>query len=253
MNEALAMAVTQAPRPIASVLPDVHPLVAEVVDRALAYNPQDRYADARMMQEAVQTAYSALDETATPLSAELPPLASGPGAAPTPASIDVPIEIEATPPPDAVAEPPLKAPNTLLASAPAVTAGARGQKAANRRSLFRLVAATAVVLVAAAGAALLFVIRTPAPEVLATSAGKSEDLPVPQVATAPLVNAGQPVATLALPDSLQTEQPAPKVAPPTPEPRAKAAKPARMKTQAPSSERPPPAPAKSSDPYAKRR
>jgi eukaryotic-like serine/threonine-protein kinase len=254
MNEALAMAVTQAPRPIASVLPGIHPLVAEVVDRALAYNPQQRYADARMMQEAVQTAYSALDEMATPLSAMLPAVTS---AAPTPASIDVPIEIEATPPPsDVPLDPPLVTPNTLLASAPAVTAGARAQKASSRRSRMRLLAASGALLVAVAGGALLFVVKTPATEDLPPFAEKSEATSAPPIAKTSLVNAGEPVATLALRDPQQDEQPAAKVAPPSaPEPRAKvtAAKPARMRTQAPSSERPPPAPAKSSDPYARRR
>ncbi len=57
-NELLLAAMTRfAPR-ISSVMPDLAPEVAAVIDRALSFSTQDRWPDARAMQAAVQEAYA---------------------------------------------------------------------------------------------------------------------------------------------------------------------------------------------------
>jgi eukaryotic-like serine/threonine-protein kinase len=248
LNEALAMAVTQKARPIASVLPGVHPLVAEVVDRALAYDPGERYADATKMNEAVQSAYSMLDGAAQPLGTVL---LTQTGATPTPGSIDVPIEIEADQPGSGAPEsPPLETPRTLFASASAVTTGAR---ASGRRSLVRVLLATGVLLVAATSGAVLIANKRADPEVLPPSAAGNPPKPAPPVATLPSVQGGEPITTLTLPDSLRAEEPAPKAR--RAESRAKVVtKPPRANARPQASS--PAAPAKSTDspdPFAKRR
>jgi serine/threonine-protein kinase len=53
--------VIEAPAPpLASVVPDIHPEIARVVDKALAFKPVDRWPSARAMQEAVRAAERAL-------------------------------------------------------------------------------------------------------------------------------------------------------------------------------------------------
>jgi serine/threonine-protein kinase len=61
VNEMLALAVTRPARKISSLRPDLHPALAEVVDKALAYKKQDRWADARSMQNAVRITYATLE------------------------------------------------------------------------------------------------------------------------------------------------------------------------------------------------
>jgi serine/threonine-protein kinase len=58
LNEALALAITQPPRKVASVFPEVPAAVAEVIDRSLAYEIKDRYEDAQSMQRALRAAHS---------------------------------------------------------------------------------------------------------------------------------------------------------------------------------------------------
>src|SRR5262249_41095977 len=53
-------AMTKKARPLAGVLAGVDREVAAVVDRALAFEKGDRWADATAMQEAVRVAYAAL-------------------------------------------------------------------------------------------------------------------------------------------------------------------------------------------------
>lgn len=65
-NEVLIAAATQPAPPLASVLPDVSPTVARLVDRALAFDREQRWQDAATMQEAVRSAYH--DRHGTPLS-----------------------------------------------------------------------------------------------------------------------------------------------------------------------------------------
>ena len=56
-NELLYMAMTKVARPLAEVLPGVTPAVAHIVDRALEFQRDSRWADAAQMQEAVRRAY----------------------------------------------------------------------------------------------------------------------------------------------------------------------------------------------------
>jgi serine/threonine-protein kinase len=58
VNEALLVAMTRPAPPMASIAPDVSPHVAAVADRALAFDKAHRWADARAMQEGVQSAYT---------------------------------------------------------------------------------------------------------------------------------------------------------------------------------------------------
>jgi serine/threonine protein kinase len=64
-NEVLLNAMTAAARPIASVMPDLSPAVAIVVDRALAFSREQRWRDARRMQDAIRRAYH--DRRGTPI------------------------------------------------------------------------------------------------------------------------------------------------------------------------------------------
>jgi serine/threonine protein kinase len=59
-NEELARALTCAAPPLAEANPKVPDFVAAVVDRALAFNPNDRWPSARAMQEAVRGARTRL-------------------------------------------------------------------------------------------------------------------------------------------------------------------------------------------------
>jgi serine/threonine protein kinase len=55
-TEILVAAATQRSRPMRSVVPQVPESVAAVIDRALAFDPAERWQDARSMQAAVQAA-----------------------------------------------------------------------------------------------------------------------------------------------------------------------------------------------------
>ncbi|MDB4992668.1 MAG: serine/threonine protein kinase [Myxococcaceae bacterium] len=57
VNEQLLAGMTKPAPPLASVLADVAAPVAQVVDRALAFDRMDRWPDARAMQDAVKEAY----------------------------------------------------------------------------------------------------------------------------------------------------------------------------------------------------
>jgi len=61
-NEVLLLAMTEPAKKIAEVMPTIHPKVAEVIDRALAYEPLDRWPDAESMRQAVKTALAAVEE-----------------------------------------------------------------------------------------------------------------------------------------------------------------------------------------------
>jgi serine/threonine-protein kinase len=56
-NEELLSAMTKPAPPLASVLPDVSPAVAQLVDRALAFEREKRWLNAQRMQEGVRRAY----------------------------------------------------------------------------------------------------------------------------------------------------------------------------------------------------
>jgi eukaryotic-like serine/threonine-protein kinase len=59
LNEQLLAAMTTVAPSIASLLPDLTPEVAHVVDRALSFNVADRWPDARAMQAGIREAYAA--------------------------------------------------------------------------------------------------------------------------------------------------------------------------------------------------
>jgi serine/threonine-protein kinase len=61
-NEVLLLAMTEPARKVADVAPSVHPKVAALMDRALAYEPMDRFPDAEAMRAAVKEALATLDE-----------------------------------------------------------------------------------------------------------------------------------------------------------------------------------------------
>jgi serine/threonine-protein kinase len=60
VNEELALAVTARAPSVATVVPDLHPAVVELVDKTLAYEKDVRWPDARAMQLAVRQAYAAM-------------------------------------------------------------------------------------------------------------------------------------------------------------------------------------------------
>ena len=66
-NEQLLAAMTTPARPITSLLPELPPEVARVVDRALAYKTAARWPDARAMQAAVLEAFRAMCRSPEPL------------------------------------------------------------------------------------------------------------------------------------------------------------------------------------------
>ena len=57
MQEMLIRAGSQPARSVLAVAPDLPPRVAEVIDRALAFLPADRWPDARAMQAVLEDAY----------------------------------------------------------------------------------------------------------------------------------------------------------------------------------------------------
>ena len=59
-NEQLVAAATRSASLIAVTKPDLPALVADVVDRALAFDPRERFPDAASMQRAIREAYAAL-------------------------------------------------------------------------------------------------------------------------------------------------------------------------------------------------
>ncbi|MGO8998661.1 MAG: serine/threonine-protein kinase [Polyangiaceae bacterium] len=73
-NESLLKAMTATAPPIASLLPDIDPKVAAIVDRALAFDQEKRYPDARAMQEDVRGAMALLGPGSTDLA---PPTSGG--------------------------------------------------------------------------------------------------------------------------------------------------------------------------------
>jgi len=65
-QEMIIMVATQGARPLASVMPDVHPAVCRVVDRALAYEREQRYPDAMAMLHDVRAALVEMETGAPP-------------------------------------------------------------------------------------------------------------------------------------------------------------------------------------------
>jgi len=64
VNEQLLAAMTQPAPPIGTLAPTVPIPVVEVVDKALAFDKEDRWADARSMQRTIREAYKTIAEDA---------------------------------------------------------------------------------------------------------------------------------------------------------------------------------------------
>jgi len=56
-QQILVLAATTAPRPILTVVPELPPAIAQVVDRGLAFQKRDRWSDAGSMRDALRLAY----------------------------------------------------------------------------------------------------------------------------------------------------------------------------------------------------
>jgi serine/threonine-protein kinase len=72
INEHLVRAATQPARAVRTLAPDVPAPIAEVVDRALAFEKADRWADAAAMQAAVRAAYARVTSKELPRSVAPP-------------------------------------------------------------------------------------------------------------------------------------------------------------------------------------
>jgi serine/threonine protein kinase len=81
-NEALVLAVTQRARSVSSVVPDAHPALVSVVDKALAYEREARFQSAAELRAALRSsdAQIAAGETPPSLSVPLPSTPSVPQA-----------------------------------------------------------------------------------------------------------------------------------------------------------------------------
>ncbi len=66
LNQLLLKAMTLPAPPIRSVFPGVPAAVAEPIDKALAFDPNDRFADARTMQAAVRRCISFMEKNGEP-------------------------------------------------------------------------------------------------------------------------------------------------------------------------------------------
>ncbi len=161
VNEELLLAMSEALPPAASLLPGIPPSVAQLIDRAVAFDKSRRWANARTMLDAVRAAEAMLAtrEMDTVLSAGglVPPLpvvvTPQPLAAPR-ASSSPPLRAS-SPPLRASSSPPALTPLSLATrpySSPpaAVSAATAGQPNPTRAILLVAVGALVVGLVAAA-------------------------------------------------------------------------------------------------------
>lgn len=73
VNKLLLAAMTKPAPPVRSIMPTVAPRLAEIVDRALAFDQKDRFQDARSMQLALRD----LAETSWIIAAPIAPLGEG--------------------------------------------------------------------------------------------------------------------------------------------------------------------------------
>jgi hypothetical protein len=118
-NEALVMAATTPVPSVARIAPDLPIELITLIDKSLAWDRRNRYADAREMQQAVRDVYASVTGSA--------PAAEGGGAAPAgrraPAELEIPLmegeEAPPPPPPVAVAAAPAPAPPPQPPLAPA--------------------------------------------------------------------------------------------------------------------------------------
>ncbi len=174
-NEELLSAMTNPAPPILSVLPKLSPAVAQVVDRALAFEREKRWLDATRMQEGVRRAYH--DRHNAPIT--------------TAPKMTVPESV----------------PNRTLSSAPGVLSprpATTGRPVANSLSALRSLASSRrPVAIAAAGVVSVGLVVSGIAWVASASHGgasagasSSASIPSPtQAGAAPPPESGRPVAT----------------------------------------------------------
>lgn len=92
-DEEMVAAMTQPVEPVRSVTPTIPLAVAEIVDRALAFDKQDRFPDALSMQLAVRAALHQLEQALSPLATVEPSALATPSTTPQrlPAEVDLDI------------------------------------------------------------------------------------------------------------------------------------------------------------------
>jgi serine/threonine-protein kinase len=162
-----AAAMTQQARPIASVDPGVPPSVAAIVDRALAWNRDHRWPDARAMQHAVRAA-----RAGSPVRAEAVVVPSAPWTAPARSA------------PEAVLP-------TLLATSPTNSPVSSGMLApspspkASKAPIVIAAAAVAGVAIAAAGWLVLHRADPPVPVVASAATSDAPSAVAPGSAAEP--------------------------------------------------------------------
>jgi len=76
VNETLVLAVTARAPSLSSVVPDAHPALVRVVDKALAYEREARFQSAAELREAVREADAAIASDETPPSLRVPLLSA---------------------------------------------------------------------------------------------------------------------------------------------------------------------------------
>jgi eukaryotic-like serine/threonine-protein kinase len=234
VNKLLLLAMTKPARPISSVIPSLPAPLAAVVDRALAFDQKDRWADARAMQRALREAGAGTLATATV--APRAPVASLPDV--SPASYTLP-------------SPGLVAPASSVASRSLITAPTGlSRTTVGRRSRVGAplaIGAAAVLTLGGGAAALLFGLPrgTAAPDSSVAVAAQPPAGPEPPPVAEPLPTA-VPEAIPEPPAS--SAEPAPPAASTPPKPTVAARPPATPRPPATTTPRPPTKPPKK-DPF----
>jgi eukaryotic-like serine/threonine-protein kinase len=192
-NEVLLEAMTKAAPPLSVALPGVSPAVAYVVDRALAFDRDDRWRDASRMQEAVRSAFH--DRHGTPI--QTAPRLTVPATVPDrtlAGSTDAPV--------DAIGE---RLPTT---NGPVQSSGIDVARPVSRGRILPWLAFAAAAALGVTGTSVAWVVR----------AARSSDAPAAQsamIAPAPLsiatasasVSMAAPVSTPAPPEVAATDLP----------------------------------------------
>jgi serine/threonine-protein kinase len=197
-NEQLLMAMTEPLPSLATLMPDASDLVIKLVDRALAFRKEDRYADAAAFRQAARATYGSIAslpiERAPPLSVRAVP--NGPLSAPSSEAPERPFGM----PEEALVSMP-------ASSLPARTAGPTKIIVARPGSPFLRFAVVGVV-VAAALLAITYRARWAGTDSPVSAKGAAvEALPTANIAAAPLVAVPAAVATVAAAPSASSADP----------------------------------------------
>jgi serine/threonine protein kinase len=177
MPELLVAAATRPAQPFVEVFPDATPELAEVIDRAVAFDADARWQTAGEMLEAVHRARAALDSPRRAVAPKPRPreLQGTPTIATTPAESATPAA-PAEPPTTSETPPQGPAPTDTLTATPTVTTAARPRSFGSGLAFGGAVAAA----LATALGIYVFATRPPAPPINSTSpktAGDSAGTP----------------------------------------------------------------------------